>query len=62
MGDLDVLGPIRNSADARVGARYTLGPPYGPRHWATVGSYGEAFSYERGTPVPSEKGTIQNKC
>jgi len=26
-----------------------LGPPYGPRH--TVGSYGVAFSYERGTPA-----------
>jgi len=28
-----------------------LGPPKGPRHSPTVGSYGEAFSYERGTPV-----------
>ena len=27
------------------------GPPLGPRHGRTVGSYGEAFSYERGTPV-----------
>ena len=26
-------------------------PPRGPRHRATVGSYGEAFSYERGTPA-----------
>jgi hypothetical protein len=28
-----------------------LGPPYGPRHSPTVGSYGEAVSNERGMPV-----------
>ena len=28
-----------------------LGPPYGPRHGPTVGSYGGAVSYEQGTPV-----------
>ena len=28
-----------------------LGPPQGPRHGATVGSFGVAVSYERGTPV-----------
>jgi len=28
-----------------------LGPPEGPRHSPTVGSYGGAVSYERGTPV-----------
>ena len=28
-----------------------LGPPYGRRHRATVRSYGESVSYERGTPV-----------
>ena len=28
-----------------------LGPPQVPRHIATVGSYGEGVSYERGTPV-----------
>jgi len=28
-----------------------LGPPYDPRHDYTVGSYGVAVSYERGTPV-----------
>ena len=28
-----------------------LGIPKDPRHRATVGSYGEAFSYKRGTPV-----------
>ena len=28
-----------------------LGPPQGPRHSPTVGSYGEAVSYGRGTPV-----------
>ena len=28
-----------------------LGPPYNPRHGYTVGSYGVAVSYERGTPV-----------
>jgi len=27
------------------------GPPYEPRHGPTVGSYGVAVSYERGTPV-----------
>jgi hypothetical protein len=26
-------------------------PPWDPRHRPTVGSYGVAFSYERGTPV-----------
>jgi hypothetical protein len=30
-----------------------LGHPYGPRHGPTVGSYGAAVSYERGTPVQS---------
>jgi len=29
-----------------------LGAPYGPRRSPTVGFYGGAFSYERGTPVP----------
>ena len=29
-----------------------LGPPQGPRHSPTVGSYGVAGSYKRGTPVP----------
>ena len=29
----------------------TPGPPYGPRHRATVGSYGGVFLDERGTPV-----------
>jgi len=31
----------------------SLGPPQGPRHRhrPTVGSWGEVFSYERGTPV-----------
>jgi len=28
-----------------------LGPPEGPRHRPTVGSYGGGGSYERGTPV-----------
>jgi hypothetical protein len=28
-----------------------LGPPRGRRHRRTVGSYGRAFSYERGTPA-----------
>jgi len=28
-----------------------LGPPKGPMHIPTVGSYGVAVSYERGTPV-----------
>ena len=28
-----------------------LGPPYDPGHGPTVGSYGAAVSYERGTPV-----------
>ena len=28
-----------------------LGPPQGPRHRATVGSYGVCDSYEQGTPV-----------
>ena len=28
-----------------------LGTPQGPRHRPTVGSYGGAVSYERGTPV-----------
>ena len=33
----------------------SLGPPQDPRHRPTVGSYGGAFSYERGTPVaPTE--------
>ena len=30
---------------------FPLGPPYEPRHGPTVGSYGVAVSYERGTPV-----------
>ena len=29
-----------------------LGPPQGPRHSPTVGSYGGDVSYERGSPVP----------
>ena len=28
------------------------GPPKGPRHRLTVGSWEGAFFYERGTPVP----------
>ena len=28
-----------------------LGPPWDPRHGATIGFYEKAFSYERGTPV-----------
>jgi len=28
-----------------------LGPPYEPRYGPTVGSYGVAVSYKRGTPV-----------
>ena len=28
-----------------------LGPPKDPAHMPTVGSYGVAFSYQRGTPV-----------
>ena len=32
----------------------SLGPPYGPGKSLTVGFKGEAFSYERGTPVPAE--------
>ena len=28
-----------------------VGPPEGPRHMTSVGSYGAAVSYERGTPV-----------
>ena len=28
------------------------GGPYGPRDIPTVGTWGEAVSYERGTPVP----------
>ena len=28
-----------------------LGPPQEPRHGPTVGSYGVAVSYKRGTPV-----------
>ena len=28
-----------------------LGPPWGPRRSPTVGSWGSAVSYERGTPV-----------
>ena len=31
-----------------------LGPPYEPKHGPTVGSYGVAVSYERGTPVRQE--------
>ena len=27
------------------------GPPYGPGHSPTVGSYGKVVSYGRGTPV-----------
>ena len=30
---------------------FPLGPPYGPTHRPTVGSWGGAFSHERGTPV-----------
>ena len=29
------------------------GPPQGPGHMPTVGSEGEAVSYERGTPYPN---------
>ena len=29
---------------------FHLGPRYGPRHSPTVGSYGVAVSYKRGTP------------
>ena len=29
----------------------TLGPPLHPRYSPTPGSYGEVFSYERGTPA-----------
>ena len=32
----------------------SLGPPQGPRHVPTVGSYGEAVSYERCDPVHTE--------
>ena len=28
-----------------------IGPPYDPRHRATIVSYGGGGSYERGTPV-----------
>ena len=31
--------------------RTPLGPPYVPRHSPSVGSWGVAVSYERGTPV-----------
>ena len=31
------------------------GPPWGPEHRPTAGSYGVAFSYERGTPVLESK-------
>jgi len=30
----------------------SLGPPYGPRHSPTVGSWEGDVSYERGAPVP----------
>ena len=33
---------------------YHLGPPQGHRHRPTVGSYGKAFSYARGTPVSTK--------
>ena len=39
--------PMRNSPPP-------LGPPYGPRHRPTVGSWGGAVSYERGTPHPPQ--------
>ena len=32
-----------------------LRPPQGPRRRPTVGSWGEAFSYEPGTPVPPRR-------
>ena len=35
------------------------GPAEGPRHSPTVGSYGEAFSYERGTPVHTRGGDLE---
>ena len=31
-----------------------LGPPWGPRHRSTVGFFGGAVSYQRGTPVCRE--------
>jgi hypothetical protein len=31
----------------------SLGPPWGPRHGPTAGSYGVAVSYKRGTRVRS---------
>ena len=34
----------------------TLGPPKGPRHGPTVGSYGEAVSYKQGTPAGDAAG------
>jgi len=39
-----------------------LGPTQGPRHSPTVGSYGSAVSYERGTPVeaPPERHAPDN--
>ena len=33
-----------------------LGPPYEPRHGPSVGSYGVAVSYKRGTPVGAAGG------
>ena len=41
--------PMRNSPPP-------LGPPYGPRHRPTVGSWGGAVSYERGAPVNPNTG------
>ena len=38
-----------------------LGPPQGPRHRLTVGSYGGAFSYGRGNPVHFDKSQSVSK-
>ena len=42
----------------------SLGPPHGPRHSPTVGSYEGVVSYERGSPVsePVRRTPLPNAC
>ena len=47
----DALGLLLQGSLAHKKTPTPLGTPYDPRHRPTVGSQGDAFSYERGTPA-----------